>query len=63
MDLRAVGIGWTKSVSRLGTVLPPFAIGFVLSQGMTAQTVVSAFAVPAVLIVAALMLIRRGKPE
>lgn len=63
VDLRAVGIGWTKSVSRLGTVLPPFAIGFFLSQGMTAQTVVSAFAVPAVLIVAALMLIRRGKPE
>jgi MFS family permease len=58
VDLRAVGIGWTKSVSRLGTVGPPIAIGFCLSQGMTAQTIVSAIAVPVVLIVAALILIR-----
>jgi MFS family permease len=59
VDLQAVGIGWTKSVSRLGTVLPPVAIGFALSQGMKSETIVSAFAVPAVLIVAALALIRR----
>jgi MFS family permease len=60
-DLRAVGIGWTKSVSRLGTVLPPFAIGFALSRGMKGETIVAAFAVPAVLIVIALMLIRRER--
>ena len=59
VDLRAVGIGWTKSISRLGTILPPFAIGIAVSQGMKAATIVSAFAVPAVLIVAALALIRR----
>jgi MFS transporter, AAHS family, 4-hydroxybenzoate transporter len=58
-DLRAVGIGWTKSVSRLGTVLPPVVIGFALSEGIRSETIVAAFAVPAVLIMVALLLIRR----
>lgn len=59
-DLRAVGIGWTKSVSRLGTVLPPIVIGYALAQGIAAESIVAAFAVPAFLIMAALMLIRRS---
>jgi AAHS family 4-hydroxybenzoate transporter-like MFS transporter len=60
-DLRAVGVGWAKSVGRLGTILPPVAIGYGLSQGMGAQTIVSAFAVPAFLVMAALLLIRRSR--
>ncbi len=60
--LRAVGVGWTKSVSRLGTVLPPIAIGFALARGVTAETIVALFAIPAVLIMAALLAIRRPAP-
>jgi MFS family permease len=58
-DLRAVGVGWAKSVGRLGTVLPPVAIGYALSRGMQAETIVSAFAVPAFLVMAALLSIPR----
>jgi hypothetical protein len=57
--LRAVGVGWTKSVSRLGTVLPPIAIGFALAHGVTAETIVSLCAVPAFLTMMALLVIRR----
>ena len=57
--LRAIGVGWAKSVGRIGTVLPPIAIGYGLSQGMKAETIVSLFAVPAVLVMFALLLIRR----
>jgi predicted MFS family arabinose efflux permease len=62
-DLRAVGVGWAKSVGRLGTVLPPLAIGYALSQGLKAEALVSAFAVPAFLIMTALLLIRRIRPR
>jgi MFS transporter, AAHS family, 4-hydroxybenzoate transporter len=53
--LRALGIGWSKSVGRGGTVIAPVLIGFGLSAGMAETTVMSLFAVPA--IVAALSLI------
>jgi MFS family permease len=57
--LRAVGIGWTKSVGRLGTIVPPIAIGYGLSQGMRAETIVSLFTLPALLVMVALLTIRR----
>ncbi len=46
-SLRAIGIGWTKSVGRLGTILAPMLIGWGLSAGMAETTVMSLFAVPA----------------
>jgi MFS family permease len=58
-SLRALGIGWAKSIGRLGTILPPIAIGYALAAGMEAQTIVSLFAIPAALIVGALLLIPR----
>lgn len=48
-NLRAVGVGWTKSVGRLGTVLAPIIIGQALEEGISEATVTSLFAVPAVL--------------
>jgi hypothetical protein len=33
--LRATGIGWAKSVGRLGTVIAPILIGFALAAGMS----------------------------
>lgn len=45
--LRATGIGWTKSVGRIGTLAAPVLIGAGLSAGMTDTMVMSLFAVPA----------------
>ena len=53
--LRAIGIGWAKSVGRIGTVIAPVLIGFGLSAGIAGTTVMSAFALPA--LVAALSLV------
>jgi AAHS family 4-hydroxybenzoate transporter-like MFS transporter len=47
--LRATGIGWAKSVGRLGTVVAPILIGFALAEGIAGATVVSLFALPALL--------------
>ncbi|RYG85274.1 MFS transporter, partial [bacterium] len=52
--LRAAGIGWTKSVSRLGTVLPPIAVGYALTNGSSPATLVAVFALPALAIILAL---------
>jgi len=53
--LRATGIGWAKSVGRLGTVIAPILIGLALSAGVPGTSVMSLFAIPAV--VAALALV------
>ena len=50
-----LGIGWAKSVGRIGTVVAPILIGFALTNGVAETTVMSLFAVPA--IVAALTLV------
>lgn len=47
--LRATGIGWAKSVGRIGTVIAPILIGFALAAGASETRVMSVFAVPAVL--------------
>lgn len=52
--LRATGIGWAKSVGRLGTVIAPILIGLALSAGVPGTSVMSLFAIPAVLAVLAL---------
>lgn len=52
--LRALGIGWAKSASRFGTVIAPVLIGAGLSAGMTGTTVMSLFALPALLAVISL---------
>jgi predicted MFS family arabinose efflux permease len=56
-DLRATGIGWTKSVGRVGTVLAPVLIGLGLSAGMAETTIMSLFAAPACLAVMSLAVI------
>jgi MFS family permease len=53
--LRATGIGWAKSVGRLGTVIAPVLIGWALAAGMPATSVMSLFAIPALIAVLALM--------
>jgi AAHS family 4-hydroxybenzoate transporter-like MFS transporter len=46
--LRATGIGWTKSVGRIGTLAAPILIGAGLSAGMADTTIMSLFAVPTI---------------
>lgn len=55
--LRAAGIGWTKSVGRIGTLVAPVSIGAGLSAGMADTTIMSMFAVPALLAVLSLSVI------
>jgi MFS family permease len=55
--LRATGIGWAKSVGRIGTVIAPILIGFGLEAGFAATAVMSLFAVPALIAAFALVAI------
>ena len=62
--LRALGIGWTKSVGRIGTLIAPVLIGLGLSAGMAETTVMSLFALPALaaaLSLVALAALARGQ--
>jgi AAHS family 4-hydroxybenzoate transporter-like MFS transporter len=59
--LRATGIGWAKSVGRLGTVIAPILIGFALAAGVSSTFVMSLFAIPAVLAALALVAISRTR--
>ena len=54
---RALGIGVTKSVGRVGTVAAPILVGIALSAGMNVETVMSLFAIPAAVAAAALIVI------
>jgi MFS family permease len=55
--LRATGIGWAKSIGRIGTVVAPVLIGSALTLGMAQTTIMSLFAVPAALSVLCLLVI------
>jgi len=55
--LRAVGICWTKSVGRIGTIIAPVLIGYGLAAGIAETTVMSLFALPCALAVLALLVI------
>jgi AAHS family 4-hydroxybenzoate transporter-like MFS transporter len=58
-DLRATGIGWSKSVGRFGTLIAPVLIGIALGAGMGGMTILSLFAIPALLALVALLVIGR----
>jgi MFS family permease len=57
--LRAVGIGWSKSIGRAGTLLAPVLIGVALTAGVAETSIMSLFAVPALLALASLIVITR----
>jgi len=59
--LRAAGIGWTKSVGRIGTLVAPVSIGAGLSADMADTTIMSMFAVPALLAVVSLIVIAHAR--
>lgn len=55
--LRALGIGWTKSIGRVGTVIAPILIGLALSAGIGEAFIISLFAVPSALAAATVVAI------
>jgi AAHS family 4-hydroxybenzoate transporter-like MFS transporter len=57
--LRATGIGWAKSIGRFGTLIAPVLIGAALTAGMAETTILSLFAIPALLAAMSLILINR----
>ena len=59
--LRALGIGITKSVGRVGTIIAPVLIGFALDAGMRETVVMSLFAIPALLAAGAIWMIARAQ--
>ena len=61
--LRAAGIGWSKSVGRFGTLITPVLIGIGLSAGIAGTSIMSLFAVPALLAALSLVLIAAIWPQ
>jgi predicted MFS family arabinose efflux permease len=59
--LRATGIGWAKSVGRIGTVIAPVLIGFGLDAGLAETLIMSLFAIPALVAAAALVAIAAAR--
>jgi len=57
--LRSTGIGWAKSVGRIGTVAAPVLIGIQLEAGLPEPTILASFAIPALLAGFALIVIAR----
>lgn len=55
--MRAIGIGWTKTVGRIGTIVAPILIGLALTAGVAETSVMSLSLVPALLAVVALAVI------
>jgi AAHS family 4-hydroxybenzoate transporter-like MFS transporter len=55
--LRAIGIGWTKSIGRIGTLVAPVLIGAGLSVGIAETPIMSLFAAPAALSALSLLVI------
>jgi MFS family permease len=53
--LRSTGIGWAKSVGRIGTVAAPVLIGLQLQAGIAETTILASFAAPALLAAIALL--------
>jgi MFS transporter, AAHS family, 4-hydroxybenzoate transporter len=53
--LRSIGIGWTKSASRIGTIMAPIMVGLALAWGVTEQNIIIILAFPPLLVVAALL--------
>jgi len=62
-SLRAAGIGWTKSVGRIGTLVTPVLIGFGLSAGIAETSIMSMFALPALLSAVSLVVIAVFTPR
>jgi AAHS family 4-hydroxybenzoate transporter-like MFS transporter len=62
-DLRGLGTGWAKSAGRIGTILAPILIGIALQQGVTEQDVFSMFAIPTIMAMTAMLVIKTLKPS
>jgi MFS transporter, AAHS family, 4-hydroxybenzoate transporter len=56
-ELRSVGIGWSKSVSRIGTIAAPVLLGLALAWGVSEQDVVSFASLPLLIVAGAIAVV------
>lgn len=61
MAIRATGIGWASGVGRSGAILAPIAIGTLVGMALPLEQNFMAIAIPAVIAVIAVSLIRHGR--
>ena len=59
--LRPTGIGWAKSVGRIGTILAPVLIGLQLQAGVNETAILASFAFPAFVAAMALIIMNVNK--
>jgi MFS family permease len=55
--LCAIGIGWTKTVGRIGTIIAPIMIGYALDAGMAQTSIMSLSAMPILVAASTLVII------
>jgi AAHS family 4-hydroxybenzoate transporter-like MFS transporter len=60
--MRATGVGWALGVGRLGSIIGPFVVGYLLSLAVDVPTIFLLSAVPALLAAVAYLMIGR-RPE
>ncbi len=56
-SIRALGIGWAKSIGRVGTIIAPIIIGMGLDAGFPETWIMSLFSVPSAVAALALVII------
>ncbi|MGK5077687.1 MFS transporter [Janthinobacterium sp. HLX7-2] len=61
MAIRSTGIGWASGVGRSGAILAPIAIGTLVGMALPLEQNFMAIAIPAVIAVIAVSLIRHGR--
>ena len=61
MAMRSTGIGWASGVGRSGAILAPIAIGTLVGMALPLEQNFMAIAIPAVIAVIAVSLIRHGR--
>jgi MFS transporter, AAHS family, 4-hydroxybenzoate transporter len=61
--LRSTGIGWAKSVGRIGTVAAPVLIGLQLQAGIAETAILASFAAPALVAAIALLAMKVFKKQ
>jgi AAHS family benzoate transporter-like MFS transporter len=61
MAIRSTGIGWASGVGRSGAILAPIVIGTLVGMALPLEQNFMAIAIPAVIAVIAVSLIRHGR--
>jgi len=50
-EVRATGVGWTQAIGRVGSILAPILVGYLVQIGLSFNAILACFAVPAIIAV------------